>query len=117
MTVSEDLRDRIAVYRNRDRWMMRMKIAGIVAFILSAFALVGAIDMRAEQATEAATQEAVQRFAVARELERGLRACPAAGSGMTDVLLMVIHSRTDTGITVSGCSRIAERSYLPRTTR
>jgi hypothetical protein len=114
MTAPEDLRYRIAGYRDRERWNMRLKLAGIMVIVLSAFGLVGAIDMRADEATAAATREATQRFAAARALERGLRACPPAGPGMTDVLLMVIHSRPDLGVTVSGCSRIAERSYLPR---
>jgi len=114
MTAPEDLRYRIAGYRERARWTMSVKLAGIVMIIISAFGVVGAIDMRADEATAAATRDATQRQAAARALERGLRACPAAGPGMTDVLLMVVHSRSDTGVTVSGCSRIAERSYLPR---
>jgi len=114
MTSPEDLRHHIASYGERDRWHMGLKIAGIIVIILSAFGIVGAIDMRADEATAAATHEAMQRLAAARELERGLRACPPAGPGMTDVLLMVVHSTPDTGVTVSGCSRIAERSYLSR---
>ena len=122
MIAPEDLRHRIAAlrrcsgqaYRERERWNMRLKIAGIMVILLSAFGIVGAIDMRADVATAKATRDAVQRHAAARALERGLRACPPAGPGMTNVLLMVIHSTPNAGVTVSGCSRIAERSYLPR---
>jgi len=135
MTAPEDLRYRIAAlrrcsgqaYRERERWNMRLKLAGIMVIVLSAFGVVGAIDMQAELAAENPPAAAAsspfakggfggfpQRLAAARELERGLRACPPAGPGMTDVLLMVVHSTPDTGVTVSGCSRIAERSYLPR---
>jgi hypothetical protein len=100
--------------RDRDRWILRMKIAGIVAFILSAFALVGAIDMRAEEATSAQVHEHMQRLAAARELERGLRGCPPAGPGMTDVVVMVVRYESDIVPVVEHCMRFTERSYLPR---
>jgi hypothetical protein len=115
MIANQNFRHRIDSDQARARWTMRMKIAGIVVIVLSAFGIVGAIDMRAEEATAATTHEAMQRLAAARELERGLRDCSTAGPGMTDVLVMVVHSPAGTGPTVTRCFRIAERSSLPRT--
>jgi len=60
MTTIEDVRRSIAACRDRDRWLLRMKLAGIVAFILSAFAIVGAIDMSVEEAKEDARLSAEQ---------------------------------------------------------
>jgi len=125
MIAVEDLRHRIAAYRDRLNWTMRMKLAGIMVIVLSAFGLVGAIDMQAEIASERATSneqrvthhDLMQRLAAARELERGLRGCPPAGPGMTDVVVMVVRYESDIAPRVEHCMRFAERTYLPRRAR
>ena len=130
MTTIEDVKRITAARRDRGRWILRMKIAGIIMIIISAFGIVGAFDMRAE---EAATNPPAtvasspfdkgglggfqQRLAAARELERGLRGCPPAGPGMTDVVVMVVRYESDIVPTVEHCMRFAERSYLPRRAR
>lgn len=98
----------------RDRWMLRMKVAGIVIFILSAFGIVGTIEMQAEQASQDQVHQAMQRAAAARELERGLRKCPPPGEGMTDVVVMIVKYTADADPTVERCLRFAEARYLPR---
>jgi len=125
MTTIEDFNRNTAAKRDRERWTMRMKIAGIIMIIISAFGLVGAIDMQAEIASERATSneqrvthhDLMQRLAAARELERGLRGCPPAGPGMTDVVVMVVRYESDIVPRVEHCMRFAERSYLPRRAR
>lgn len=91
---------------------MQVKIAGLVAALLVAFSIVGAIDMRTEQERSAEIHEYMQRLAAARELERGYRDCPAPGPGMTDVVVMVIESSADAAPTVRRCFRFAERRSI-----
>ena len=91
-----------------------MKIAAILVVILALYGIVGEIDMRAAETTAVISQEARQRLAAARELERGMRDCPAPGPGMTDVVVMIVHSTADAGPTVTRCMRLAERPYVPR---
>lgn len=92
-------------------------VAALIVVIFSVFAVVGAIDMKAEETTAAISHEAMQRLAAARELERGLRNCPSPGPGMTDIVVMVVHSSADSGPTVQRCMRFAEAPYLPRRPR
>lgn len=40
-----------------------------------------------------------------------LNDCPKPGPGLTDVLVMVIRTQADRKPTITGCSRIAERSF------
>ena len=116
MTTIEDVNRHRDEYRNRERWTSRIKIAGILMIIISAFGIVGAIDMQAELASERVTSNE-KRAAAARELERGLRGCPPAGPGMTNVVVMVVRYESDIVPVVEYCMRFAERSYLPRRAR
>lgn len=43
-----------------------------------------------------------------------LRDCPPPTAGMTDTVVLVVRSTADDQPTVTGCSRIAERSYSAR---
>ena len=125
MTTIEDVNRHRDEYRNLVRWTSRLKIAGILMIVISAFGIVGAIDMQAEIASERATSneqrvthhDLMQRLAAARELERGLRGCPPAGPGLTDVVVMVVRYESDIVPTVEHCMRFSERSYLPRRAR
>jgi len=95
------------------RWTNRIAVAGLVVIVLAVFGIVGSIDRRIEE-TGPQVHERMQRAAAAAELERGLRACPAPGPGMTDQVVMIMRYDTFDAPTVTRCFRIAERPFAPR---
>ena len=96
------------------RLPLPFQIASLLVAILIVFSLVGAIDMRVEDADAPKIHQAMQRAAAARELERGLRGCPPPKPGMTDIVVMIVRSESDTAPVVERCMRFAEASYLRR---
>lgn len=103
----EDLRERIAVYHKAERWNLRLKIAGIIVVILSAFGIVAAIDMRAEEATAAPDSR----------LTVDLADCPPLTTESLPFVSFHIRITADDQPVVTGCTRYAKRSYIPRPTR
>ena len=116
MTSLDDHRRSYAAFASARfaRWTNRIAVAGLVAIVLVVFGVVGAIDQRIEEETGPQVHERMQRAAAAAELERGLRACPAPGPGMTDQVVMIMRYDTFDAPTVTRCFRIAERPFAPR---
>ena len=116
MTSFDDHRRSYAAFASAQfaRWANRLAVAGVVIVVLAVFGIVGAIDKSIEEETGPQVHERMQRAAAAAELERGLRACPAPGPGMTDQVVMVMRYDTFDAPTVTRCFRIAERSVAPR---
>ncbi len=109
----------------REHWMLRLKLAGIIACLLFAFAVVGAVDLAvAEKESGGDAAKPETRPSLMRDLEaagallRGYRACPAHGEGMTRQLILVVSESEDGQPTVAHCARAGERQYwAPRVKR
>jgi len=122
MTTIEDLRRSALSTQHsalgaRDRWLLRMKLAGIAAIILSAFAIVGAIDMSVEQAKDdapfrAAADRAFWRaWLEARDFDYRLW-CPPDDPAAPSVMVIIIENWSDKHALVKTCLRVPEPSAL-----
>jgi hypothetical protein len=120
MTTPEDLRHHIASSRERDHWNMRLKLAGIIVIILSAFGIVGRIDMEVEQAkvdTAAADHAAWRAWMNARELERGYRICPPDDAAVPSIMVIVIENVSDKRQLIKTCFRVLDAQRISQAAR
>ena len=120
MTTIEDVNRHRDEYRNRDRWTMRMKLAGIIVIILSAFGIVGRIDMEVEQAkveATAADRAAWRAWMNARELERGYRICPPDDAAVPSIMVIVIENVSDKRQLIKTCFRVLDAQRISQAAR
>jgi hypothetical protein len=106
----------------RELWMERVKIAGIIVVLITAFGIVGAIDMRVEEATSAERHEAMQRLAAhsaadrahwiawlaAREIDYGI--CPPEDPAAPSVMVIIVENISDKHPLFRTCFRIPRPS-------
>jgi len=118
MTSPEDFRHR---YPSRpDRWLMGLKLSAIIVIILSAFGIVGRIDMEVEQAkveAAAADRAAWRAWMNARELERGYLICPPDDAAVPSIMVIVIENVSDKRQLIKTCFRVLDAQRISQAAR
>lgn len=92
--------------RDRPHWLLA---------VLFSAALLGLTSWTSLRDEEHRHEQA--RWNAERARMVALDRCPQPAAGYTDVVVLVIRSSADDKPTVTGCSRIAERSFVPRAAR
>lgn len=85
-----------------------------IAMLAVLFALWTRASIDEERERAAAAEPAIQRHNL---LQINLDDCPPPGEGTTDLVLFAIKTSADGQHRAEGCSRIAERPFMPRSAR
>jgi len=115
MLISDTLRRRLILDEHaRERWILSMKLAGIILIVLCAFGLVARVDMEADL-VEAAPSTLVPEY---HRLAVDISGCtPPRWFSVTPIVEVLIESTSDLGWTAIGCTRFAPARSKPLPSR